>query len=78
MLSTSTTLCHCLEKVANHKTREIVYQKICLSPRPPPKVLSEVFGEFSTKALGNLLRMIVPEVDLRFQGAPLEELQQEE
>ena len=29
---------HCLQKVVNHKTGDILYQKIRLSSRPPPKV----------------------------------------
>ena len=29
----------CIERVVNTKTKEILYQKVSLSPRPPPKLI---------------------------------------
>ena len=46
----------CLEKEECYRTGEVLYQKIRLSPRLPPKVILNVFGNFDTRERRNQLQ----------------------
>ena len=71
----------CLEEVVHCRTGEILYQKIRLSPRPPPKVILKSVWQVEQESIGRRMADQVTvglEVDLRYQGIPPEEPQQGE
>ena len=58
-----------------------MYQKIRLSPRPPPKVTLKSAWHVRHESIGKRVAdqvTIRPEVDSRLQSVPLEEPQQDE
>ena len=67
----------CVEKAANTQTKEILYQKVSLSPRPPPKITLndtwQVQREFSHQRGASTGRPVADEetelkIDFRIQG----------
>ena len=70
-----------LEKVVHDRKGEVMYQKIRLSPRPPPKLILKGVWQVEQESIGRPVAeqvTIRPEADLRFQGVPDEEPQQDE
>ena len=70
-----------LEKVVHDRKGGVMYQKICLSLRPPPKLILKGVWQVEQESIGRPVAdqvTIRPEVDLRFQGVPDEEPQQDE
>ena len=66
----------CHGKVVNHKTADILYQKIRLSPRPPPKVALKSAWQVRHESTGKPVAdqvTIRPEVGSRLPGVPPEE-----
>ena len=78
----------CLERVADTRTEEILYQKVSLSPRPPPTVTlkdtwqaqREDYHQHGTTT-GRLVAdegKTEPKIDLRIPGIPHAAVEQDE
>ena len=78
----------CVEEVVNTKTKEILYQKVSLSPRPPPRIILkdtwQVQLEDSHQLCTSTARPVAEEektelkIDLRIQGIPQAAVEQED
>ena len=78
---------NCVEKVANTQTKEIMYLKVSLSPRPPPEITLEdtwqVQREFSHQRGASTVRPVADEetelkINFRIQGGPQAAVEKED
>ena len=76
-----------VEKVANTQTKEILYQKVSLSPRPPPKITLndtwQVQREFSHQRGASTVRPFADDeielkIDFRIRGSPQAAVEKED